>query len=144
MDLSQINWSSILAVIGLLIGIGLVLVVLFAVWVFWRVKKIYLPAGANFFTALRATPISVVILLDLLDFSLDIFSAPISWVILGKLGLAPLRTVTMIEALIPGTEILPTMTLAWIIARIWPNLRIPTSPDSLRSLPDPVDRDFRH
>jgi hypothetical protein len=60
----------------------------------------------------------VVILLDLLDFSLDFLSAPFSWTLLGYLGLKPLRTVTMVESTIPGTQFLPTMTTAWIIARL--------------------------
>lgn len=115
-----------LAIIGTMMAVGLVLAGLLVAWVFWKVRKINLPAGADFFDALRRTPLSVVIMLDLLDFSLDFLSAPISWVILNKLGLTPLRAVTMIESLIPGTEALPTMTLAWIIARVWKNVRVPS------------------
>jgi hypothetical protein len=37
--------------------------------------------------------------------------------LLGYLGLKPLRGVTVMESLIPGTQFLPTMTVAWIIAR---------------------------
>jgi hypothetical protein len=122
---SQVNWQQILAVLGMLIGGGILLTSLAAVWVFWRVRHVTLPAGADFFEALRATPLSVVILLDLLDFTFDIFSAPVSWFILGRLGLKPLRFVTAIEALIPGTEILPTMTIAWFISRYKKNIRLP-------------------
>ena len=46
------------------------------------------------------------------------FSAPIAWPLLGRLGLTPLRQVTVIEELIPGTQVIPTMTLAWLAARI--------------------------
>jgi hypothetical protein len=53
----------------------------------------------------------------MLDLSLDFLSAPFSWVLLGYLGLKPLRGVTVMESLIPGTQFLPTMTVAWIIAR---------------------------
>jgi len=67
---------------------------------------------------MRATPLSVAILLDLLDFTFDIFSIPFTWVLLGYLGLQPLRTVTIIEALIPGTQFIPLLTIAWIIARL--------------------------
>ena len=124
--MESFNWQGLLLTILTLMGIGLVLAGLLVAWVFYKVRRINLPAGTDFFDALRATPLSVVILLDLLDFSLDFFSAPISWVILGKLGLEPLRGVTMIESLIPGTVALPTMTIAWLIARYWKNARIPT------------------
>jgi hypothetical protein len=77
-----------------------------------------LPPDADFLTALRVTPLAVVILLDLLDFSLDIFSAPLAWMILGYLGLKPLRGVTIVESLIPGTQFLPTMTVVWVFARL--------------------------
>lgn len=125
MELAQISFGSILAVIGILLLIGLALTLIAAAWVFWKVRRINLPAGADFFEALRSTPLSVVILLDLLDFTFDIFSAPVSWFILGRLGLSPLRWVSTVEALIPGTEILPTMTIAWFVARYWRNLRVP-------------------
>ena len=122
------NLGDVLKAFAIIAGIGLALSLLLAAWVFWKVRRINLPAGTEFFDALRATPLSVVILLDLLDLSLDFFSAPFSWIILGRLGLEPLRTVTVIESLIPGTELLPTMTIAWLIARLWKNARIPNIP----------------
>jgi len=85
--------------------------------VIWRVRKIQLPPNADFFTALRATPLIVVVTLDVLDFMLDFLSAPVAWVLLTRLGLGPLRGVTVVEGLIPGTQIIPTMTLAWIASR---------------------------
>ena len=112
-DLNQIFYI-LLAVFGC----ASVLLVLTLVWVLRKVRRIDLPPGADFITALRATPLSVVILLDLLDLTLDIFSAPFAWILLGRLGLAPLRTVTVIEALIPGTQFLPTMSIAWVLARL--------------------------
>ncbi len=99
------------------IGVSLLLTLLLGAWVVGRVRSIELPPGADFFTALQATPIAVVVLLDLLDLSLDIFSAPIAWTLLGYLGLQPLRKVTIVESLIPGTQLVPTMTLAWLVAR---------------------------
>ena len=86
-------------------------------WVLWRIKRINLPDDADFPTALRYTPLLVVITLDLFDFGLDVFSAPITWLLLGRLGLTPLRGVTLIEGLIPGTQAIPLMTVSWIIAR---------------------------
>ncbi len=85
----------------------------------WRVKRIRLPADADLLSALRATPFVVVLLLDLLDFSLDFLSAPISWILLSRLGLAPLRGVTALEGLVPGTQLIPTMTAAWLVARLF-------------------------
>lgn len=99
-------------------GVVLALALIMLVWVIWRVKKINLPEDADFMVALRATPLSVVILLDLLDFALDFLSAPAAWVLLNRLGLKPLRGVAVVEGLIPGTHLLPTMTVAWIIARV--------------------------
>jgi hypothetical protein len=87
--------------------------------VLWRVRKIQLPPDADFFTAIRLTPLVVVLLLDLLDFTLDFLSAPVGWLLLTRLGLGPLRGVTVVESLIPGTQIVPTMTLAWIAVRVF-------------------------
>lgn len=115
------DWQQFFSVVGIIIGAALVLAVLMAVWVFSRIRRIQLPPDADFFTALRLTPISVVILLDLLDLSLDFLSAPFAWVILDRLGLKPLRGVTFVESLIPGTGFLPTMTTAWVLARFLRN-----------------------
>ncbi len=65
--------------------------------------------------------------LDLLDFTLDILSAPVAWMLLTRLGLGPLRGVTVVEGLIPGTQIIPTMTLAWIASRLFKPSNPPTS-----------------
>jgi hypothetical protein len=112
-----INLTDILLLVAVLIGLGLLFSMLLLGWVVWRIKRIKLPPNADFLTALRITPLAVVILLDLLDFSLDFLSAPFSWTLLSYLGLEPLRGVTVVESLIPGTQFLPTMTLAWLFAR---------------------------
>ena len=111
------DWRSWLgaALVALVIGLGLA--VLLGIWVLLRVRRLRLPEGADFMSALRHTPLSVVILLDLLDFSLDIFGAPVAWSLLSYLGLQPLRGINVVESLIPGTQLLPTMTLAWLAAR---------------------------
>lgn len=117
------EWSTylenLLWIAAILVVSGLFLSLLLLGWVAWRVKKVYIPAGASFVEALKVTPLAVVLLLDVLDFSLDFFAAPFSWVILGRLGLAPLRNVTLIESLVPGTQFLPTMTLAWLAVRVF-------------------------
>lgn len=109
----------------ILMGLGLVLAVILFGWIVVRIRRIQLPPGADFFAALRATPLSVVILLDLLDLSLDFFGAPVAWTLLSYLGLKPLRNVTIVESLIPGTQFIPTMTLSWLVARqLRPEVRL--------------------
>ncbi len=99
------------------VGGALLLAVAVGAYVFVRIRRINLPPEAGALEALRLTPLSVVVLLDLLDLGLDFLSAPVGWIILTRLGLGPLRGVTVIESLIPGTQFIPTMTLAWVYAR---------------------------
>ena len=115
--LGEFDLNAFFRFVSIAMAIGLTLTILLIVWILRSVRHISLPADADFFTALRATPLLVVLMLDLLDFSLDFLSAPIAWPLLGHLGLTPLREVTVIEELIPGTQVIPTMTLAWIAAR---------------------------
>jgi hypothetical protein len=102
------------------IGAGLVLSLALFFVVVRRVRKINLPPDADWITTMRMTPFVVVLLLDLLDFSLDIFSVPLTWPLLGYLGLKPIRNVTVLEGLIPGTQLIPTLMLTWLLARLLP------------------------
>jgi hypothetical protein len=113
-----VDTTEVLRTLLWLMGSALVIAVLLLGWVIWRVRRINLPPDADFVTALRATPFVVVLVLDLLDFGLDFLSVPVAWVLLGRLGLAPLRGVTVLEELVPGTQFLPMMTAAWVIARL--------------------------
>ena len=115
-DIETIN-ANLLYMIALTFGAIIGLSALLFLWVVRRVKRVNLPVGAGFWLTLRATPFSVVLLLDLLDLGLDFLSAPIAWVLLSRLGLTPLRGVSVIESVIPGTQFLPTMTISWIMAR---------------------------
>ena len=117
--MGDIDWRGLLTAFLLTSGVVLALALALLGWVLWRVRRIQLPEGTGFFSALRVTPLIVVILLDLLDLSLDFLSAPIAWTLLGYLGLSPLRGVTVVESLIPGTQLLPTMTLSWIVSRLF-------------------------
>jgi len=101
------------AIVALLLGLTLMTVAL------WRLRRLRLPPDADFVEAMNLTPLLVVIILDLLDFGLDFLSAPLSWVFLSKLGLRPLRGAAVIEDLIPGTQFIPTMTLAWLAVRLF-------------------------
>lgn len=86
--------------------------------VVWQVRKIDVPLGAGFGETLLYTPFLVVVMIDLLDFALDLLAAPLSWVILDRLGLKALRGVGTVQALLPFTQLIPVMTLSWIGVRL--------------------------
>lgn len=121
------------AVAGVALVIGLILMAI----AIWQVRRLRLPPDATFVEAMALTPLLVVVTLDLLDFSLDFLSAPIAWLFLSKLGLTPLRGAAVIEDLIPGTQFIPTMTLAWVLVRFFgPSrlsvlARVPRSPQQV-------------
>jgi hypothetical protein len=118
MNLLNITPQQLFDFILIALGLGLIVSLFLIGLVVIFVKRINIPENADFITALRATPLTVVIVLDLLDFFLDFLSAPFAWVLLGYLGLKPLRTVTVIESFIPFSQFVPTMTVAWVIARL--------------------------
>ncbi len=93
---------------------GVIILVLFA----HKMRKLKIPPDATFAETLHYTPLAIVIAVDLLDMGLDILAAPVSWVILDRLGLKALRGVAAVEALIPGTQLIPTLTLCWFGVRI--------------------------
>lgn len=118
MNLPTIDLKTLLPILLILLAAGLALSLVLVGLLLSRIRRINLPPDADLLTALRLTPLLVVITLDLLDFTLDFLSAPFSWALLSRLGLKPLRAVTVIESLIPGTQFIPTMTAAWILARL--------------------------
>jgi hypothetical protein len=101
-----------LFVIGVVFG-GLLLAL-----VYRRLRRIDLPPDADFFTTVRAVPLGLVVALDLLDLGLDFLSTPIVWIILSRFRLHALRNVAAVEALIPFTQPVPTLTIAWLAARM--------------------------
>ncbi len=103
-----------------LMGISLLLALLLLIVVWRSVKRLNIPPDASFGETLQLTPISVVLMIDLLDFGLDFLAAPVAWIILDRLGLKALRGVSVVEAFIPLTQAIPTMTLAWIWVRLFP------------------------
>lgn len=103
-----------------LMGISLLLALLLLIVVWRNVKRLNIPPDATFGETLNLTPISVVLMIDLLDFGLDFLAAPVAWIILDRLGLKALRGVSVVEAFIPLTQAIPTMTLAWIWVRLFP------------------------
>ncbi len=105
-------------IVLIFMGVSLLLAIILLILTYRRLKNMHIPEGADFFTTLRHVPLVLVLILDLLDFGLDIFAAPVSWLLLGQLGLQSLQGVTVIEGLIPGTQLIPTLTGAWILARM--------------------------
>lgn len=95
-----------------LAGAGLLLARLYQ-----RLKRLNVPEGAGFLTTIRMVPLGLVVALDLLDLALDVFSAPLIWVLLSRLRLQGLRDTASFEALIPFTGPIPLLTIAWFIAR---------------------------
>jgi hypothetical protein len=99
--------------------IGLVLSALLLAYAFRAMRHLDIPPDAGLADTLHAVPFLVVVGIDLLDLTLDFLAAPASWIILDRLGLKSLRNMATIEALIPGTQFIPTLTLGWIIVRVF-------------------------
>ncbi|HWN42395.1 MAG TPA: hypothetical protein VNW71_09240 [Thermoanaerobaculia bacterium] len=108
----------LLKIFAVIAAVALVLAVVVLTYAVRKLRRIRLPADADFFTAIRAVPLSLVVGLDLLDLALDVFSAPIMWVLLNRTGLQALRNTAAFEALIPVTGPIPTLTIAWAAARV--------------------------
>jgi hypothetical protein len=90
---------------------------------YWQLRKLKIE-GSGFFVILRQTPIFVPLALDALDLGLDVLSAPLSWLLLARLGLSGLQFVSVIEGLIPGTQLIPFMTLCWLGVRLYDGFAI--------------------
>lgn len=109
--------KTLLGWIGVIVLIALVLAAVVLAIAFRKLRRIRLPPNADFFTTVRAVPLSLVVGLDLLDLGLDVFSTPVVWFLLNRTGLQALRNVASFEALLPFTGPIPTLTLAWLAAR---------------------------
>ncbi len=114
----------ILIVLVVLMVISLMVAVAGLLAMVRSIRNIRVPRDADFFTTMRFVPLTLVILLDLLDFALDVFSAPVTWIVLDRMGLPNLRNKATIEAIIPATGPIPTFTIAWLLARLF-DLGIP-------------------
>ena len=114
-----VDWQQLFLYLLVFAGIWLLLATILGIWIWRSVTRLRLPDDVTFIEAMRLTPFRVVLFLDLLDFGLDFFSAPISWMMLSRLGLSKLRGATILEAFIPGTQAIPTMSLAWIFVRLF-------------------------
>ncbi len=91
------------------------------------IRRLDIPPGAGFFETMRVVPLRVAMFLDLMDLALDTFAAPLAWLVLRWLRLDALKAPAMLEAIIPGTQYIPTMTLMWGATRLL-NLGLPAPP----------------
>ena len=82
-----------------------------------KLRRVRIAGDSDFFTTVRAVPFALVVGLDLLDLGLDVFSTPITWLLLDRLGLKALRNVATVKAAIPLGDMIPALTLAWLAAR---------------------------
>lgn len=83
-----------------------------------KLRQLNIPPNATFAETLHYTPLVVVVAIDLLDLAFDFLAAPLSWAILDRLGLKSLRGVAAAEALIPGTQLIPTLSICWFGVRL--------------------------
>lgn len=101
----------------IILGVAVVLGILALVWLFYRLRRLRIPPNASFVETMQRVPLSVAVGLDLLDLGFDVFAAPLTWWLLGRFNLHALRRVATVEALIPGTQVIPTLTMCWFAAR---------------------------
>ena len=127
------DWKTIFEVLGAIALTALVLSVIILAVAFRRLRRLHLPPNSDFFTTVRAVPLSLVVGLDLLDLALDSFSSPIIWFLLRRMNLESLRKVATVEAILPFTGPIPTLTIAWIAARMF-NLGQPYDPDLIETV----------
>lgn len=112
------GWGQFLTILVSLMAICLIISLVGLLLIVRQIRQLRVPPDADFFTTMRYVPLLLAILLDLLDFGLDIFSAPISWIILDRMGLPNLRNKAVLEAIIPLTNVIPTFTIAWFAVRM--------------------------
>jgi hypothetical protein len=117
MTIEDLRMFGLLAVA--IMGVSLVLALLLFALVIRHLRRLEIPPDASFGETLLYTPFLLVVFIDLLDLALDVLAAPLSWVILDRLGLKALRNVSAVEAIIPFTQPIPTLTLSWIWVRLF-------------------------
>lgn len=109
--------ADILRVLAIIAGVAAVLGLIGVALIYRSLKRLNIPDGATFRETLQRVPFGVVLVLDLLDLGFDFLAAPLVWVLLGRFNLGALRRVSVVEALIPGTQFIPTLTASWLAVR---------------------------
>ena len=118
MDTLFESLRSVLTILLIAMGVSIAVACIGLAAMARSIRRLRIPPDADFFTTMRYIPLSLALLLDLLDFGLDVFSAPIMWIALDRMGLYNLRNKATIEALIPATNVIPTFTACWFAARL--------------------------
>ncbi len=109
--------AQIITVIGVIAAVCVVVALVGLSLLVRSMRRLHVPHDADFFTTMRLIPLPLVVLLDMLDFGMDVFAAPLVWLFLDRMGLRSLRNKAVVEALIPFTGPIPTFTIAWVAAR---------------------------
>lgn len=95
------------------LGLVLFLLALWAWLVVRMIRRMTVRLGDADLLALRSVTIAVPLCIDLVDLGLDFFGAPVTWFIANQTALKPLRGASFFEGLLPGTQLIPSMTLGW-------------------------------
>jgi hypothetical protein len=111
-------FTQFLTYAAIIMGISLLLAAILFIFAYRSARRLNIPPDAGFAETLLLTPLVVVLFIDLLDLAVDFLAAPIAWIILDRMGLRALRNISVLEALVPFTQVIPTMTLAWIGVRV--------------------------
>ena len=117
MNLSNFDWQLYFTIVAAVMAtslLGFFVLIGFAVR---RLRQIDIPPDADFNETLLLTPLIAVLAIDLLDLGLDMLAAPVVWILLDRLGLKALRNVAAVEALLPFTQPIPTLTVCWLAVR---------------------------
>jgi hypothetical protein len=117
MDASS-TLQNLLIAFGVVALLATITAALIIWWLYGRLKVLRIARDAELGETLRKVPLLLVVALDLLDMSLDVFSAPFVWLLLDRVGLKKLRNLATAAAVIPGTQILPLLTISWFLARL--------------------------
>lgn len=105
--------------VAIWVGVCLTLALILFLLIAHKVRRLNIPPGAGFGETLLYTPLLLVLAIDLLDLGLDVLAAPVTWVLLDRIGLKALRNISAVEALIPFTGPIPTLTISWIWVRLF-------------------------
>ena len=105
---------------GVLIGIVLVAsLAVLAVWawlVYSLLRRLTVDRAPESVEALRQMPLALALGVDAIDLGLDFFGAPIVYALLSRGDLRALRRLTLFESLLPGTQLIPSLTISWLYA----------------------------
>lgn len=111
--------ADILRVLAIIAGVAAVLGLIGVALIYRSLKRLNVPDDASFRETLQRVPFGLVLVLDLLDLGFDFLAAPMVWLLLGRFNLGALRRVSVVEAIIPGTQFIPTLTASWLAVRLF-------------------------